>query len=160
MEPVAARLCEIGFSEADAQTLADHFVDAERRGKPSHGLSRIDWLAGLPDLDATARPVRLLEDSGYERWDGNGAVGYLTLGALLAGAAAQRRQQGYILGVAVLLTLLIGGSRVYLGVHWPTDVLAGWCFGLMWVSLWWRVSRSGEAAASGYSPASAAAPPG
>ena len=69
------------------------------------------------------------------------AVGYLTLGALLAGAAAQRRQQGYILGVAVLLVLLIGGSRVYLGVHWPTDVLAGWCLGAAWAMGCWLVLR-------------------
>ena len=94
MEPVAARLCEIGFSEADARTLADHFVDAERRGKTSHGLSRIDWLETLPDLDPAARPGRVLEDSGYERWDGNGALGYLTLAAIcdaqLADAARAR----------------------------------------------------------------------
>ena len=69
------------------------------------------------------------------------AVGYLTLGALLAGAAAQRRQQGYIMGVAVLLTLLIGGSRVYLGVHWPTDVLAGWCLGAAWAMGCWLLLR-------------------
>ena len=69
------------------------------------------------------------------------AVGYLTLGALLAGAATQRRQQGYILGVAVLLTLVIGGSRVYLGVHWPTDVLAGWCLGAAWAMGCWLVLR-------------------
>ena len=62
MEPVVARLREIGFSEADARTLADHFIDAERRGKSSHGLSRIDWLAGLPDLDPAARPGRVREN--------------------------------------------------------------------------------------------------
>ncbi|MDN3566606.1 phosphatase PAP2 family protein [Paeniroseomonas aquatica] len=67
------------------------------------------------------------------------AVGYLTLGALLAGAAAQRRQQGYIMGAAVLLVLLIGASRVYLGVHWPTDVLAGWCLGAAWAMGCWLV---------------------
>jgi LDH2 family malate/lactate/ureidoglycolate dehydrogenase len=82
VEPVAARLREIGFSEADARTLADHFLDAERRGKASHGLSRIDWLAALPGLDPQARPDRMLAEPGYERWDGNGAVGYLTLAAI------------------------------------------------------------------------------
>ena len=64
MEPVAARLCEIGFSEADARTLADHFIDAERRGKPSHGLSRIDWLAGLPDLDPRRGPAACSKTPG------------------------------------------------------------------------------------------------
>jgi LDH2 family malate/lactate/ureidoglycolate dehydrogenase len=82
VEPVAARLREIGFADADARTLAGHFLDAERRGKPSHGLSRVDWLAELPGLDPRARPERMLAEAGYERWDGNGAVGYLTLAAI------------------------------------------------------------------------------
>ena len=84
MEPPLARLRRIGFSEADAQVLADHFLDAERRGKSSHGLSRIDWLAELAGLDPAACPRRVADDGGYERWDGNGAVGYLTLAAICA----------------------------------------------------------------------------
>ena len=76
------RLEELGFSAADAATLARHFLDAERRGKPSHGLSRIDWLAELPGLDPTARPERVTSEPGYERWDARGAVGYLTLAAI------------------------------------------------------------------------------
>jgi LDH2 family malate/lactate/ureidoglycolate dehydrogenase len=62
--------------------LADHFLDAERRGKPSHGLARIDWLETLPDVDPTARPKRAAAEPGYERWDGNGALGYLTLATI------------------------------------------------------------------------------
>ncbi len=72
----------LGFSEADAATLVAHFGDAERRGKPGHGLSRIDWLAELPGLDPAARPERVVAEPGYERWDGSGAVGYLTLAAI------------------------------------------------------------------------------
>jgi LDH2 family malate/lactate/ureidoglycolate dehydrogenase len=75
----------LGFSEADAATLAAHFLDAERRGKPSHGLSRIEWLAGLPDLDPGAKPERVVAEPGYELWDGRGAVGYVTLGAICDG---------------------------------------------------------------------------
>jgi LDH2 family malate/lactate/ureidoglycolate dehydrogenase len=82
VEPVSARLREIGFSEADAQTLADHFVDADRRGKTGHGVARIDWLEQLPGLDPAARPERVLAEPGFERWDGAGAVGYLTLAAI------------------------------------------------------------------------------
>lgn len=77
------RLRELGFSEQDARTLADHFEDAERRGKRGHGLSRIDWLAGLEGLDPAARPARLLVEDGYERWEARGAIGYLVLAAVV-----------------------------------------------------------------------------
>ncbi len=60
------------------------------------------------------------------------AVTYLTLGALLARLEERRRAKAYLLSVATLLTLLVGASRVYLGVHWPSDVLAGWCLGACW----------------------------
>ena len=62
--------------------LADHFLDAEARGKAGHGLARIDWLAGLPNLRPDARPERVLAEPGFERWEGRGAVGYLTLAAV------------------------------------------------------------------------------
>lgn len=62
----------------------------------------------------------------------NSAVLYLTLGALLARAQDGRRQQIYVFAVAVLVAALVGSSRVYLGVHWPTDVLAGWSVGAAW----------------------------
>jgi (2R)-3-sulfolactate dehydrogenase (NADP+) len=77
-----ARLRALGFSEADAATLAGHFLDAERRGKLGHGLSRIDWLETLPGLRPDAAPRRLHAEPGYERWDGDGALGYLTLAAI------------------------------------------------------------------------------
>ena len=80
-EDALPRLVEIGFSEADAALLADHFLEAERRGKRGHGLARIDWLAGQR-IDSSARPRRIAAEPGYERWDGNGAVGYLTLAAI------------------------------------------------------------------------------
>lgn len=68
------------------------------------------------------------------------AAAYLTLGALIARTQERRRLRGYILGVAILLTLLIGASRIYLGVHWPTDVLAGWCLGAAWALACWGVA--------------------
>src|SRR6266542_6355819 len=81
---VRARLEELGFSEADAETLADHFLDAEGRGKLGHGLSRVAWLESRPvELDPSASPRRVVREPGYERWDGNGALGYLTLAAIV-----------------------------------------------------------------------------
>lgn len=69
------------------------------------------------------------------------AVTYLTLGALLARFLPGRATTIFVFGVAVLTTLMVGISRVYLGVHWPSDVLAGWCAGFAWATLCWLVSR-------------------
>ena len=84
MQPDEAleRLRALGFDEAATQTLFDHFSEAERRGKRGHGYSRVEWLATLDDLDPVARPRRLVAEDGFERWDGNGALGYLTLAAI------------------------------------------------------------------------------
>lgn len=77
-----ARLAKLGFSQRDAAVLADHFLDAEARGKRGHGLTRVDWLESLPDLQPTAEPARVIVEPGFERWDGGGALGYLTLSAI------------------------------------------------------------------------------
>ena len=65
------------------------------------------------------------------------AIVYLTLGALLARTQPDRRTKLYLLGMAALVTVLVGFSRVYLGVHWPTDVLAGWAVGAAWALMCW-----------------------
>lgn len=69
------------------------------------------------------------------------AVTYLTLGSMLAGIVPGRTTRIFVLGVAVLITLMVGVSRIYLGVHWPSDVLAGWCAGFAWAMLCWLVAR-------------------
>jgi len=81
---VVERLRGLGFDEADARTLAGHFLDAERRGSLGHGLSRVEWLErGAIALDPRAKPKRVVAEPAYERWDANGAVGYLVLAAAI-----------------------------------------------------------------------------
>jgi undecaprenyl-diphosphatase len=75
------------------------------------------------------------------------AIVYLTLAAILMRASQSRVTKFYILGIAVLLTTLIGISRVYLGVHYPTDVLGGWIVGFVWASICWLAARRFEGTA-------------
>jgi undecaprenyl-diphosphatase len=69
------------------------------------------------------------------------AVIYLTLGAMLTRLVECRRVKLFVMSVAALLSFSIGVSRVYLGVHYPTDVLAGWSAGLVWAGLCWMLTR-------------------
>ncbi len=105
------RLRALGFSERDAAVLADHFVDADRRGKAGHGVSRIEWLATLEDLDPAARPERVAVGDGFERWDARGTVGYLVLDAVTR---------------AQLEAPPAGARVVVAGGAFPTGVLGYW----------------------------------
>jgi undecaprenyl-diphosphatase len=69
------------------------------------------------------------------------ALVYLTLGLLLAQAESHKRLKVFLIASAIFISILVGCSRVYLGVHWPSDVVAGWGFGAAWAILWWLIAR-------------------
>jgi len=68
------------------------------------------------------------------------AVFYLSIGVMLTRAFPRRQFKAYVLGVAVLLTLIVGLTRIYLAAHWATDVLAGWSVGAAWAMALWLVA--------------------
>lgn len=94
---------------------------------------RPDIVAHLVDVHSTSFP------SGHAM---NSAIVYLTLGAVLARTQQVRALRIYLLLAAITLALIIGASRVYLGVHWPSDVLAGWIVGATWATLCSLFARS------------------
>jgi len=117
------------------------------------------WLMLIATIGATAinstikelvdrpRPhiVPQLTDVSHESFpSGHSAMSaavYLTLGGLLAQTVSRRRIKWYFIGIAMTLTFMVGFSRVCLGVHYPTDVLAGWTTGLVWALLCWLAAR-------------------
>ncbi|WP_131836173.1 phosphatase PAP2 family protein [Ancylobacter aquaticus] len=105
---------------------------------------RPDLVAHLVDVSTLSFP------SGHAM---GSAVTFLTLGVLIARTERKARLRAYALAVAVGLTLVVGFSRVYLGVHWPTDVLAGWCAGSAWALLCWiavlMLQRRGKVESAG-----------
>jgi undecaprenyl-diphosphatase len=115
------------------------------------------WLAstGLKILVARARPdvVPHLVDVGDLSFPSGhamvSAVTYLTLGALLARTQRRRATRIFVMAAGILLAVIIGLSRIYLGVHYPTDVLAGWVAGALWALGCWLVSKRFIARAAG-----------
>lgn len=94
---------------------------------------RPELVAHLVQVQTTSFP------SGHAM---NSAIVYLTLGGLLARSEKTRSVRIYLIAAAITLTVLVGFSRVYLGVHWPSDVAAGWCVGAAWALLCSLAARS------------------
>lgn len=103
---------------------------------------------GLKALFGRARPdagLHLVEAINASFPSGHAmlsAVVWLTLGALVARFASDRRVKVFALTGAAVIALLVGLSRVYLGVHWPSDVLAGWSLGAAWAMAWWLAAQA------------------
>jgi undecaprenyl-diphosphatase len=99
----------------------------------------LKWVFGRPRPELVPHGAEVYTASFPSGHSMMSAVVYLTLGALLARTQSDLAVKTYVLVVAVVLTVLVGVSRVYLGVHWPTDVLAGWSLGGVWALMCWLV---------------------
>lgn len=119
--------------------LALYLVAAVAGGTILSSLLKWGFARPRPDLVAHGQVVYTSSfPSGHSMIS---AVTFLTLGALLASGQTNRAMHAYLMGLAVFLTLIVGVSRVYLGVHWPTDVLAGWTAGAAWALVCWVLAR-------------------
>lgn len=133
-------LVAVGYLVIDGKGRAALFVLAATGGgialseilKALFARPRPELVAHLVDVHSMSFP------SGHATLS---AVTFLTLGALLTRMQARRRVKIYIVSIAIVLTLVVGASRVYLGVHWPSDVLAGWCVGASWAMGCWLLER-------------------
>jgi undecaprenyl-diphosphatase len=106
-------------------------------GLAINSLLKIQFARPRPDLFVPAAKVFTASfPSGHAAYS---AITYMTLAVLLARTTRCLRLRIYFVVVAVTLTFMIGVSRVYLGVHYPTDVLAGWCVGSAWALICWAI---------------------
>jgi undecaprenyl-diphosphatase len=106
-------------------------------GVAINSLLKIQFARPRPDLFVPAAKVFTASfPSGHAALS---AITYMTLAALLTRTTVDQRLRYYFVAVAVALTFMIGVSRVYLGVHYPTDVLAGWCLGSAWALICWAI---------------------
>ena len=137
---VAVTLFATGYLALERKYGAMWLVGAAVGGGGAISLAMKDLFArGRPDV--VPHLVAVTSPSFPSGHSMLGTIMYLTLGALLARFATRRRTKAYLLTVALLTTFVVGASRVYLGVHYPSDVLAGWCAGLIWALACWLAAR-------------------
>ena len=96
---------------------------------------------GRPRPDVASSATQVFTSSFPSGHATLSAIAYLTLGALLAQTQRSLPIRIYIMALAVLATVLVGISRIYLQVHYPSDVMAGWCIGSAWAMACWAVMR-------------------
>jgi len=96
-------------------------------------------LVARPRPELTDHLVTISSASFPSGHAANSAIIYLSIATILMQIVEGRAARSYILAAATLLVVAIGCSRVYLGVHWPSDVLAGWSFGILWAIAWWML---------------------
>lgn len=125
-----------GFLAMTRKTHAALFVLASVAGGVAISQA-MKWAFGRPRPELVPHGAEVYTASFPSGHSMMSAIVYLTLGALLARTQSGQRVKVYILSIAVVLTVLVGVSRVYLGVHWPTDVLAGWALGGVWALACW-----------------------
>jgi undecaprenyl-diphosphatase len=99
----------------------------------------IKYAVGRPRPDIVAHATYVSTESFPSGHAANSAIVYLVLGMLLARVETTYAAKVLVLAVCILMTAAIGLSRIYLGVHWPSDVLAGWLMGASWALLCWYV---------------------
>lgn len=102
------------------------------------GVGLMFWLKALferPRPDLVPHHAPILTHSFPSGHAATAALAHLTIGILIARGCATRRFRILTLSLAVLISLAVGTSRIYLGVHWPTDVAAGWIAGAAWAWL-------------------------
>jgi (2R)-3-sulfolactate dehydrogenase (NADP+) len=109
-EEARSRLAALGLDDPAVGVLVAHFEEAERRGKVGHGLSRVAWLETV-EFDPAARPARVVADDGFERWQGNGALGYLVLDEITRSVVASPPRHARV----------VVAERCF-----PTGVLGSW----------------------------------
>ncbi|MFD1789752.1 phosphatase PAP2 family protein [Sphingomonas floccifaciens] len=103
----------------------------------SWAVTQMKLHVGRPRPEIVDHLVQVTGNSFPSGHAANSAIVYLTIAALGTQVTKGAATRNTLLAGAILLVGAIGVSRVYLGVHWPSDVLAGWSFGTLWAAMWW-----------------------